>query len=137
MSHGQVAHPPSNRAIIKATSRHAGFGLVNGRMINSRNCPGTCAVERKEMCLMVHVKETSRRWLYSGKPRVPHLRRDPSNWRGGQVMKIEYLHASKCGNGATVATEFKQQMAAKGVAVDVHHIREVISRRWLARVKKS
>jgi hypothetical protein len=44
------------------------FGLVIGRMINSRNCPGTCAVERKEMCLMVHVKETSRRWLYSGNP---------------------------------------------------------------------
>ena len=40
-------------------------------------------------------------------------------------MKIEYLHASKYGNGAAVAAEFKQQMAAKGVAVDVHHIREV------------
>jgi menaquinone-dependent protoporphyrinogen IX oxidase len=40
-------------------------------------------------------------------------------------MKIEYLHASKFGNGAAVAAEFKQQMAAKGVAVDVHHIREV------------
>jgi len=40
-------------------------------------------------------------------------------------MKIEYLHASKFGNGAAVATEFKQQMAAKGVVVDVHHIREV------------
>ena len=40
-------------------------------------------------------------------------------------MKIEYLHASKYGNGVTVAAEFKQQMAAKGVGVDVHHIREV------------
>jgi hypothetical protein len=40
-------------------------------------------------------------------------------------MKIEYFHASKFGNGAAVAAEFKQQMAAKGVAVDVHHIREV------------
>jgi menaquinone-dependent protoporphyrinogen IX oxidase len=40
-------------------------------------------------------------------------------------MKIEYLHASKYGNGAAVAAEFEQQMAAKGVAVDVHHIREV------------
>jgi menaquinone-dependent protoporphyrinogen IX oxidase len=40
-------------------------------------------------------------------------------------MKIEYLHASKYGNGATVAAEFKHQMAAKGVVVDVHHIREV------------
>ena len=40
-------------------------------------------------------------------------------------MKIEYLHASKYGNGATVAAEFKRQMAAKGVAVNVHHIRKV------------
>ena len=39
-------------------------------------------------------------------------------------MKIEYLHASKFGNGAMVAEEFKQQMATRGVAVDVHHIRE-------------
>ena len=40
-------------------------------------------------------------------------------------MKIEYLHASKFGNGAMVATEFQKLMAAKGVSVDVHHIREV------------
>lgn len=40
-------------------------------------------------------------------------------------MKIEYLHASRFGNGAIVAAEFKQQMAAKGVVVDVHHIRDV------------
>jgi len=40
-------------------------------------------------------------------------------------MKIEYLHASRFGNGALVAEEFKNQMAAKGVTVDVHHIREV------------
>ena len=39
-------------------------------------------------------------------------------------MTIEYLHASKFGNGATVAAEFKRQMAAKGVAVEVHHIRD-------------
>ena len=39
-------------------------------------------------------------------------------------MKIEYFHASKYGNGAMVAEEFKKQMAAKGVAVNVHHIRE-------------
>jgi menaquinone-dependent protoporphyrinogen IX oxidase len=39
-------------------------------------------------------------------------------------MKIEYLHASKYGNGAAVAEEFSQQMAARGVTVDVHHIRE-------------
>jgi hypothetical protein len=38
-------------------------------------------------------------------------------------MKIEYLHASKYGNGAMVAEEFKQQMVAKGVIVNVHHIR--------------
>jgi menaquinone-dependent protoporphyrinogen IX oxidase len=37
-------------------------------------------------------------------------------------MKIEYFHASKYGNGAMVAEEFKKQMAAKGVTVNVHHI---------------
>jgi multimeric flavodoxin WrbA len=39
-------------------------------------------------------------------------------------MKIEYFHASKYGNGALVAEEFKKQMAAKGVTVNVHHVRE-------------
>lgn len=39
-------------------------------------------------------------------------------------MKIEYLHASKFGNGAMVAAEFQKLMAAKGVTVDVHHIRD-------------
>lgn len=43
-------------------------------------------------------------------------------------MKIEYLHASKFGNGAKVAAEFDRQMAAKGVAVEIHHIREVSAR---------
>jgi len=40
-------------------------------------------------------------------------------------MRIEYFHASKYGNGATVAAEFSKQMAAKGVTVNVHHITEV------------
>jgi multimeric flavodoxin WrbA len=40
------------------------------------------------------------------------------------AMKIEYFHASKYGNGAMVAEEFKKQMAAKGVTVNVHHIRD-------------
>ena len=39
-------------------------------------------------------------------------------------MTIQYLHASKYGNGAAVAAEFKRQMAAEGVAVEVHHIRD-------------
>lgn len=39
-------------------------------------------------------------------------------------MKVEYLHASKYGNGVMVAEEFSKQMAAKGVTVNVHHIRE-------------
>jgi len=39
-------------------------------------------------------------------------------------MKIEYFHASKFGNGAMVAEEFKKLMAAKGVAVNIHHIRD-------------
>jgi len=40
-------------------------------------------------------------------------------------MRIEYLHASKFGNGATVAAEFKRRMAARGVSVEVHHIHDV------------
>jgi len=40
-------------------------------------------------------------------------------------MKIEYLHASKFGNGELVAAEVKKLMAIKGVVVDVHHIRDV------------
>ena len=39
-------------------------------------------------------------------------------------MKVEYFHASKYGNGAKVAEEFKKQMATKGVTVNVHHVRE-------------
>jgi hypothetical protein len=41
--------------------------------------------------------------------------RFPGN--GRFAMNIEYLHASKFGNGAAVAAEFKNQMAAKGVVV--------------------
>jgi menaquinone-dependent protoporphyrinogen IX oxidase len=40
-------------------------------------------------------------------------------------MKIEYLHASKFGNGAMVAAEFARAMTARDVSVEVHHIREV------------
>jgi hypothetical protein len=40
-------------------------------------------------------------------------------------MKIEYLHASKFGNGAMVAAEFARLIAGKGFAVEVHHIREL------------
>ena len=43
-------------------------------------------------------------------------------------MKIEYYHASKYGNGAMVAEEFKKQMAAKGVTINVHHIRDASSK---------
>jgi flavodoxin len=42
----------------------------------------------------------------------------------GFAMKIEYFHASKYGNGAMVAEEFKKQMAAREVTVNVHHIRD-------------
>lgn len=38
-------------------------------------------------------------------------------------MKIEYYHASRFGNGAMVAEEFRKLMAANGVTVDVTHIR--------------
>ena len=40
-------------------------------------------------------------------------------------MKIEYVHASKYGNGAKVADEFKRVMATRGVEVTVHHIHDV------------
>lgn len=40
-------------------------------------------------------------------------------------MNVEYFHASKYGNGAKVAEEFKQRMASRGVAVNVHHIKDV------------
>jgi len=40
-------------------------------------------------------------------------------------MKIEYYHASKYGNGAMVAEEFKKQMTSKGATVNVHHVRDV------------
>jgi len=39
-------------------------------------------------------------------------------------MNIEYFHASKFGNGAKVAEEFKRLMAAKGITVNVHHVRD-------------
>jgi flavodoxin len=37
-------------------------------------------------------------------------------------MNIEYFHASKYGNGAMVAEEFKRQMVANGATVNVHHV---------------
>ena len=40
-------------------------------------------------------------------------------------MRIEYFHASKYGNGAMVAEEFRRRMAGRGVAVNVRHVREV------------
>jgi len=45
-------------------------------------------------------------------------------WKELAVMKIEYFHASKFGNGAMVAEEFKKVMAGKGVAVNVHHVKD-------------
>ncbi|MCU0852192.1 MAG: hypothetical protein MUC90_02895 [Thermoplasmata archaeon] len=48
------------------------------------------------------------------------------------IMKIEYFHASKFGNGAMVAEEFKKLMAAKGVAVNVHHIRDARPKELMA-----
>jgi len=40
-------------------------------------------------------------------------------------VNIEYFHASEYGNGAMVAEEFKKQMAAKGVIVNVPHIHDM------------
>ncbi len=39
-------------------------------------------------------------------------------------MNIAYYHASKFGNGATVAAEFKKMMATRGITVTVQHIRD-------------
>jgi hypothetical protein len=39
-------------------------------------------------------------------------------------VQIEYFHASKYGNGTIVADEFRKQMAARGVTVNVQHIRD-------------
>jgi hypothetical protein len=43
----------------------------------------------------------------------------------GLVMNIAYYHASKFGNGAMVAAEFKKIMAGRGITVSVQHIRDV------------
>ncbi len=40
-------------------------------------------------------------------------------------MNIEYFHASKHGNGAKIAEEFKSKMAVKGVTVNVHHVKNI------------
>jgi flavodoxin len=39
-------------------------------------------------------------------------------------MKIELYHASKYGNGAMVADEFKRLGSAKGNEVNIHHIKD-------------
>jgi hypothetical protein len=43
----------------------------------------------------------------------------------GSAMKIEYFHASKYGNGETVAKEFKRIMSARNSVVNVRHVRDV------------
>ena len=40
-------------------------------------------------------------------------------------MKIEYVHASKYGNGAMVAEAFKDDMTTRGVVVTIHHSQDV------------
>lgn len=40
-------------------------------------------------------------------------------------MHIEYVHASKFGNGKRVADRFARQMRAKGVSVATHHVDDV------------
>jgi menaquinone-dependent protoporphyrinogen IX oxidase len=40
-------------------------------------------------------------------------------------VKIEYVHASRYGNGVMVAEEFRDQMAPRSVEVDVHSIHDV------------
>ena len=96
----------------------------------------------KELASLLPAERRASRLHHRGHPRGPlrDLRRrrfldaaarpgSRSRPRAGdprkeRTMKIEYFHASKFGNGAMVAEEFNKQMAAKGVTVDVHHIRE-------------
>src|SRR5215471_2317615 len=40
-------------------------------------------------------------------------------------MKVVYVHASKYGNGARVADEFRNRMANHDIAVETHHVEEV------------
>jgi hypothetical protein len=43
---------------------------------------------------------------------------------GGGARVIAYCHASKFGNGALAAGEFRKIMAARGITVSVQHIRD-------------
>jgi flavodoxin len=40
-------------------------------------------------------------------------------------MNVEYVHASKFGNGAKVAEAIKKDLSSRGVVVNVHHVREM------------
>jgi len=40
-------------------------------------------------------------------------------------MKVVYVHASKYGNGARVADEFRSRMAIHDIVVETHHVDEV------------
>ena len=40
-------------------------------------------------------------------------------------MKVVYVHASKYGNGARVADEFRSRMATHDIAVETHHVDDV------------
>ncbi len=42
-------------------------------------------------------------------------------------MNIAYYHASKYGNGAIVAEEFKKIMSTKGIIVNVQHVKDAKS----------
>ena len=44
-------------------------------------------------------------------------------------MRIEYVHASKFGNGVKIAEEFRKRMAAHDVTVEVHHVAELEPRK--------
>ncbi|MCK6210630.1 flavodoxin domain-containing protein [Georgenia sp. EYE_87] len=44
-------------------------------------------------------------------------------------MHVAYYHASRFGNGAAVAAKFAEIMAARGVTVDVRHMRDADPKR--------
>src|SRR6266480_4656784 len=62
--------------------------------------------------------------LASAQAQARGLRWKPVTRFWGPVMNIAYYHASKFGNGAMVAEEFKKIMAARGVTASVQHIRD-------------
>src|SRR5438876_10475717 len=84
------------------------------RTVTCNPAPNAAACTRKGQ--RTTVRPGSGRWpLAPAQARARGLRWKPMTRFWGQVMNIAYYHASKFGNGAMVAEEFKKIMAARGV----------------------